>query len=377
MGMRDQILGRLVGKRDGSAVFLPDLTLWYEWHRRRGTLPERWRGLSMAEIAQDMGAGVWKVVTPWRVTARSVNVTRDEQAGERTLRIEAPSGTLQSRWTLGPDGDWWQAEYPIKSKEDFGPALEWIAAREYVVDAAVAEEAASTLGDDGILALAIPRRPYAELLNDLLGWSDGLLLLGEPETVEVLEMLDGKLQGMVQEIAGLPGDVIYSPDNLDGQFVSPRAFARYLSGSYRSSVDALATQDKPLLVHAGGPIAFLLKPLVGAGVSGVEGVCGPPQGDTTLPEARDVAGHDSTLWGGIPQDMLLDSYPREQFESAVLEAVDYARSDPRVILGVADKVPPEADLDRLAWVQSIVVEAGRPRSPGISNGNRTQFPPAE
>ena len=357
MGTRDGILQRFTGAAGGAPVFLPDLSLWYDWHRKRGTLPEKWRRLSMEQIAREMGLGVWAVVTPWRVTTPRVSVTRDERDGERTVRVEASSGTLVARWILGPDGDWWQTEYPVKTQDDLAPALEWIAAREYVVDAAVAEVPAGVSGEDRIVGLAIPRRPYAELLNDLLGWSDGLVLLAEPEIGEILEVLDAKLQAVVPEIAALPGDVVYSPDNLDGQFVSPRAFARYFAGSYQRSVDALAASGKPLVVHAGGPIARLLKPLADAGVAGAEGVCGPPQGDTPLVEARQAAGSNFTLWGGIPQDMLLGSYPVERFREAAREAVEYASGDPRVILGVADKVPPESDPERLTWLAAAVADS--------------------
>jgi len=36
------------------------------------------------------------------------------------------------------------------------------------------------------------------------------------------------------------------------------------------------------------------------------------------------------------------------------EAVEYAKGDSRVILGVTDKVPPEADPERLTWLAEVV-----------------------
>ena len=353
MTAKSELLARFTGMGDSKPVFLPDLTLWYRWHRDRDTLPDKWRGQPLARIARDLGVPAWTVATPWEVSTPGVSVLVTEKDGERTLRIETTAGALFARWTLGPDGDWWQTEYLIKSRDDFMPALEWIRAREYVVDGKEVQSLATSIGDDGILAVRIPRRPYADLLGDLLGWSDGLMLLGEPEIQEMLELLETKLQAATREIAQLPGDVIFSLDNLDGQFISPRVFERNFAASYRTTMDALAVFGKPPVVHAGGPVSRLLKPLAESGVSGVEGVCGPPQGDATLAQARAAAGPNLTLWGGIPQDALTDAWTGDQFEQAVQLALEDARDDPRIILGVADMVPAVAELERLEALSGL------------------------
>jgi hypothetical protein len=124
-------------------------------------------------------------------------------------------------------------------------------------------------------------------------------------------------------------------------------FKRHLAASYGETVANLAAHDKPLIVHVGGPVRRLLLPLAGAGVSAVEGIAGPPQSDATLPQAREAAGPGLTLWGGIPQDLLLPAHERPVFEAAVKEAMAHVREDPRSLLGVADRVPVEAEIDRL------------------------------
>jgi hypothetical protein len=93
------------------------------------------------------------------------------------------------------------------------------------------------------------------------------------------------------------------------------------------------------------------------GVDGVEGVAGPPQGDISLAQARQLAGPGLVLWGGIPQDFLLEARDRGEFEAAVAGAVQEARGDNRMILGVADKVPVDAELGRLEAIPSLVKQA--------------------
>ena len=206
------------------------------------------------------------------------------------------------------------------------------------------------------LALEIPRRPYSDILHELLGWSAGLMFLAEPAIPEINEVLEAKLQAFVREIATLPGTVVLSPDNLDGQFIPPATFQEYLAGSYRQTAEVLHQAGKLLVVHVGGPLKHLLLPMVEAGIDVIEGVCGPPQSNLPLPEARAMAGPEVTLWGGIPQDFVLDMHGRAQFEAAVQQAAREARGDGRLVLGVADRVPTEAELSRLEAIPALVAQ---------------------
>jgi hypothetical protein len=140
---------------------------------------------------------------------------------------------------------------------------------------------------------------------------------------------------------------VFSPDNLDGQFISPAAFQRHLAESYSQTAETLHREGKHLLVHVGGPIKHLLAPLAATGVDGLEGIAGPPQSDAPLAQARALVGPAFTLWGGIPQDLVLSTYDRKAFDAAVAQAAKEAQGDGRMILGVADRLPVDADLDRL------------------------------
>jgi hypothetical protein len=189
--------------------------------------------------------------------------------------------------------------------------------------------------------------------------SEGFMLLMDdpPAARELVAVLEEKLQAFVPRLAGLAGDLFFSPDNLDGQFIYPAVFDALLAPSYRATTDALGTSGKPLVVHAGGPVGQLLGSLAESGVAGVEGIAPPPQSDASLSQARALAGPDLTLWGGIPQDYLLATRTQEEFEQAVTAAVEKAREDGRVLLGVADRVPVDADPARLAALPQLAAKA--------------------
>ncbi len=354
MSLRDDILSSFSGAGRKDLFFLPDLSLWYEWHHTARTLPRAWYDLSLPQVAQAMGAAVWMPVTPWSIENPGVDIVTTEDAGERVIRSETSAGTLTARWRLGPDGDWWQTEYPVKKKEDLTAVLEIARARTYVLDAADLKRWEAAVGDSGVVAIEIPRRPFSDLLHQFLGWSEGLLFLREPLIQDINDALDAALQRLVREVALLPSSLVLSPDNLDGQFISPRAFDAFLADSYRLTSDVLHGHDKRLVVHIGGPVKRLLPLLVAAGVDAFEGVCGPPQSDLRLTEAREIAGPGPILWGGIPQDFLLSTHDAQEFEERVKDAAREARSDGRAILGIADRVPANAVLERLTAIPNLI-----------------------
>jgi len=359
MTPKAEILARFAGRGDDRPFYLPDLTLWYDWHRTRDSFPEGWQGDSLIEVSRAMGLPIWQPVRPWRVEHPGLTISRTEEKNERVIKTETAKGTLIARWIVGPDGDWWQAEYPVKSEEDLAAALEVAGARTYGLDTSELARLDEAIGEDGVLVLELPRRPYSDILHEFLGWSEGLMFLGEPAIPEINALLETKLQKLVDEMAGLPGQIVLSPDNLDGQFVTPPAFSQFLSGSYRRTTEVLHRSGKQLVVHIGGPIRHILASLAEVGVDAVEGLAGPPQSDLSLTEARALAGPDLILWGGISQDYLLDMHEPPAFEAAVRQAVQEVTGDQRMILGIADRVPVDADYSRLEAIPDLIAQASR------------------
>ena len=135
MSLRQEVLPKFVPEGCGSFLYVPDLTMWYDWHARRGTLPAPWAGASLPDIARAMSAPAWVVAKPWQSVQSGVRVSSTESGGERIVRYETRKGALQARWALGPDSDWWQTEYPVKDRTDLPAAVEVVAARSYEMDA--------------------------------------------------------------------------------------------------------------------------------------------------------------------------------------------------------------------------------------------------
>ena len=363
-------------------LFLPDLTLWHSRNSDRGTLPPGWQGLPIEEICRRLRVPQWRPFRPWRIELPGIVVRETRGPAEKTLTWETSSGLLTSRWTLGPDGDWWQSEYPVKSRVDCAAAREVAEARRYVARArssAAAEPGemsaqmspgATVQMSPGATVMELPKRPWSELLHSFVGWSEGLMfVLEEPAALhEIVVLLEERLARLVSEMAQLPGDLTLSPDNLDGQFVSPESFQENLAPSYARTVQALHACGKRLVVHVGGPVSGLLPGLARSGIDCVQGVSGPPQGDSTLEAARELSGPNMALWGGIPQDCLLASCTEAEFRRAAEAAFSRGAADPRVIVGVADRVPADALPGRIAALAEMAIKAQDVVDPGPESG---------
>ena len=356
---KTEIIARFAGKGQGAPIFMPDLTLWYPWHKTRGTLPVDWKHFSMAQTALALGGAAWIVVRPWRIEMLGIDIVEEISQHEKVVSYRTPHGTLRACWSLGPDEDWWQTEYPVKGLADLTAARAVIEAQSYILETEELTSIEKEIGNTGVMVLEIPMRPYSDMLHSLLGWGEGLLLLmdeGREPLMEMVAILEDKLRELIPKLTKLPGSIVLAPDNLDGQYISPDIFHTHFSNSYRTTADILHAGDKRLVVHVGGPCRHLLPLIADTGIDGVEGICGPPQSDISLAEAREVCGPELTLWGGIPQDVLMTVHSEEDFTESVRQAIQEATGDQRMILGIADRVSINTEFDRLKAVAQLLRE---------------------
>lgn len=356
MSVTEAFLARFRGQDAGAPLFVPDLQEWY----RRNSEPSPAGSVGVRQSilyeAQALQVPLWKIHRTWIRDTGEVTVRTSDQDASVTTVIEAPSGVVTSRWNVGPDGDYWQVEYPAKTVEDLPAIREYAEALRYQVSLEELATVTRMVGDDGVVAVELPAHGFQTVLLEFLGFSDGLMLLAEaPEEVGAIARAFSRARKkLVEELAGVANPVFYSPDNLDGQFVSPGLFETYLAEDYRQTVAAVESAGKYLVVHAGGPIGSLAQPLAAGGVHCVAGIAGPPQADLDLAAARTALGESIVLWGGIPQDFLLPETPLADLEAAATAAVECARDDPRIIIGIADHVPPEMERSRLQRVVELV-----------------------
>jgi hypothetical protein len=354
---KNTLLAQFKGQAPSHPLFMPDLGLWFEWHSKRGTLPEAYKGSSLADVASALNCPAWTVHTPWQLEHDGVDVIREKSETQRVVKYRTKSKVLSEAWSLGPDGDWWQTEYPVKDEDDLDAAEEIVQAMRYRLDSSKQLKAESNLRV--IEVIQLPKTPYSDMLHTMLGWSDGLMMMmtEEDRLTELLEVMEEKRNGLIEKLAAeFSGSIFLAPDNLDGQFISPAAFKKYLQPTYQKTCETLDGRDNYLWVHIGGISKHLLPLLADSGIDGLAGISGPPQSDATLPDARKTTGPNITLWGGIPQDYVMPQHDLSVLIESVETAKAFAVTDNRTIIGVADHVPVEAEFERIKEISFRINE---------------------
>jgi len=354
MDYKKNILSRFGDTGIKQPLFMPDLDLWYRWHKERGTLPQGLEKCSLVEIARELNCPPWVVIIPWQLEFQGIEVSREEVDGVRIIQYHTSAGTLTEKWSLGADGDWWQSEYPVKKIEDLDAAEILINAKTYQMDRISGFEPNNL---EIIDVAKLPMSAYADMLHTIIGFSEGFMLLlgaGKARLTEMLSIFETKRKQYIQDIANLPTSMILAPDNLDGQYISPKVFKDHYLESYQETAKVLHEHDKKLVVQVGGNCKHILPLFAKAGIDGVLGISGAPQSNATLEEARELGGPGITLLGGIPQDYLVETHDESFLEKSIEEAMTSARKDQRTIIGIADHVPVETEFARLKKVAALI-----------------------
>ena len=87
MNFKETFLAQFNGQTPNRPFFMPDLSLWFEWHSKRGTLPEAYRESSLADIASALNCPAWMVHTPWQLEYDGIDVTREKSETQRVYQI--------------------------------------------------------------------------------------------------------------------------------------------------------------------------------------------------------------------------------------------------------------------------------------------------
>ena len=130
-------------------------------------------------------------------------------------------------------------------------------------------------------------------------------------------------------------------------------------GNRTGRLSRLHASGTKCAVHLDGTVLGLLPKLVQIGMDAIEAVTPFPVGDLSVEEMRRIAdgasgGRSSViLWGGVPGTMFAPPYGWEDVARHVLAVLAAWNATP-FVLGVADQVPPDGDIDRVRRISDMV-----------------------
>jgi hypothetical protein len=363
MTNRERLLTIMRGGRPDRIPWIPRMLLWHTAHARRGTLPPRFRGMSLREVERAVGIG-----TP----ARDGRVFREVQEGdvETSVRREGrsvvttyrtPKGEVSTRFRSTEELDAagiqsLEVEHMVKEPADLDAVTYMLehTRTEPTYDAYLSYE--KEIGDDGYPIVSAGDVPFHHFLQKLAGYETGFFMLADcgnrvGRLLELMEALDRERRWPL--IADSPARLILHGVHFDSQLTPPPMFDRYITPYYKDLSRLLHSRGKTLCMHADNDSSAILDHIREAGYDMVETFTTDPIVNCTLEEARDRWGTSVIIWGAVPSVILEPAFSEEEFERYMRRVFRAVAPGDAFILGVADNVMPDAMPERIERITQM------------------------
>lgn len=340
---------------------------WYIYNKVKGTLPAKYREMSLAEVCEEWGAS-WRCYSGY-FTDSFVKVSYGGDVEVRSRRkgkliiteFKTPKGVLRQVSMLGELGlSSRLVEYPVKSLEDFKPLVYMLENLRVEFDRETYERMRLNLGDRGILSYFFPRSPLQGLLINYMGVERcfRFLLRYRSEVEGLMEAIKRSNDRFYEVIARSPVKILNLGENIDARITSPKLFKKYCIPCYQERSDYLHKHGKYVHIHVDGWAKPLLPLLRETGLDGVEALTVKPVGDMTLEDIKRALGDEMVLLDGIPYIFFIpEVVSLEKFDEFVKRIISMFPDN--LVLGISDELPPPADDSRVKRVSEIIEQTCR------------------
>ncbi|HET6453264.1 MAG TPA: uroporphyrinogen decarboxylase family protein [Armatimonadota bacterium] len=358
MNFRERTMAIFAHQPVDNVVYQPRIEHWYGVNQREGTLPERYKNMTLLDVYDDLGCSIRSY--PWFngclkcADAPSVKAEGEWQGDVYSTRWVTPASTLEQRnrhTSLASHTD----KYPVEKPEDI-PAMEYILrGRTWWFDNEAFEKGNAEIGDRAAPMIFIPRINMQRLFIEIMGVENTLYALADdrPMVEKLIRTIDETDQQMLQVVAESPVPIINFGDNVDHHFLPPNLFERYVLPEYQRRAEFFRKAGKFTHAHWDGNIKLLLPYARQTGLDGIEALTPIPQGDVTVEEMKDALG-DMVLLDGIPMTWFLPHETNEDLERVTRQVIE--TFSPNLVLGVSDEPSPVCDIEKVRLVAEILKE---------------------
>jgi hypothetical protein len=231
----------------------------------------------------------------------------------------------------------------------------------YEPDYAFARKRAAQIGEMGVVLCYLPRSPLMKMVALDAGIENVTMIYADaPDAFTDMFRVASESLGRASQVAvESPAEILMMPENLSAEVVGPRFFELFLKNFQSEWSRKIIGAGKFSCIHMDGTLAGLLRQESSLGLTFIEALTPKPVGDISVGEwARYRDGSPTIYWGGIPGSYFTPSVSDEEFDRHVKEVLLVMREDRRMVLGVADQVPPDGLERRVRRVRELVEDFG-------------------
>ena len=369
MTIRERILAVYRGETPDSVPCMFDLSHWfYHRHRRPWDLskayaePER----ELIDYHKRVGVGFYMpnlahffdVGYP---ADTQVTVTKSDDGGALTWRIETPLGAIQrTRVWEERNYAWGMAEWGVKTEHDLRILAHALGSRTFSPrwDQYTAWD--EYVGDMGVVYLPFGYSAMGHLLNYWMGVEATLYAAADwPGAIrEAIDRINSNNLNCVDLFCSSPADIVVMGDNFSGDIQPPSFFSEWSRPFYVEAIRRLHAAGKHVAVHIDGKLRGALAMIRDAGADCADAVTPGHLGGLSSAQCRDEAGPDFILSGGVPPELWLPTADVDAFKQALLDWLALRATSSRLIAAAGDQVPPGAEERRIGLMRELVERHG-------------------
>ncbi len=393
MNHRERMLATIKGEPTDGIPWAPRMDLWYIARQARDSVPDRFAGLNTAQIADQLDVACHSVRAdyttsrqaddlmlrglgidnhpdyPYRVEVRDIEVEFEQDEGNLKTVFHTPSGPitthLQHTLEMKRDGISipFVHSHAIQSPGDFEKVAHVFEHLDVIPNPEGYAVFRERVGDRGLAVAGGPNgaAPIHLVLHDLVAMDQFFYLYADEKDglVELSRRMKPFFEAVLQALVTCDAEVVMWGANYDRDLTWPPFFSEHIMPWLKRVGERLHEGGKFLLTHTDGENEGLIPLYRECGFDVAESVCTEPMTKLSLAEIRAGMGASTTVWGGIPSVALLpESMDDQTFERYLDTVFDELGAGVRLILGVSDNVPPDADLSRLGRIKARVEAFG-------------------
>jgi hypothetical protein len=391
MTHKERMLATIKGEPTDQIPWAPRMDLWSIAHRARKTLPPRFANKNTAEIAEVLGVACHAVGAdftiqngrdislrslgmdnhtdyPYRVRLQDLPINSNDDGENLITEIHTPIGTIYSHLyrteKMKCDGISlpFVKHYPLRDLDDLDALCLVFDHIEVIPTPNAYARFRARVGDRG---LAVARGPMVAspmhlILHELTPMDQFFYFYHDaPDKLNKLcEHMVPFFESALDALVACDAEVVFWGANYDQDLTWPPFFAKEIAPWLKKVADRLHAAGKIMLTHCDGENRDLLPQFPKCGFDVAESVCPAPMTHCSLAQLRSAVP-TITIWGGIPSISLLQSTMSDrEFEAYLGDLFDSLGRGDRLILGVSDNVPPDADLARLDSIRQKIEDFG-------------------
>ncbi|HID96494.1 MAG TPA: hypothetical protein EYP53_10645 [Candidatus Latescibacteria bacterium] len=346
-----------------GVLWQPRLETWISHHMERGTLPERFRGMSNLEIYDALGCSIRYAASAGieRFEIRDDMVRIEEHHPNHTvLRVRTPVGEIctvyQDIWEDGRLVNHRIKDFPVKTVKDLRVVTDLVNRQQFRANPEDFRRAAKTVGHRAEPTLFLSSSGFTELVKTWCGLPNTYYLLYDhPAEVEAyLEACDRRDDRLIDEALKLPCRIFNLGDHATNEFTPPPSLKKYLMPRWQRIADRLHSEGRFVHTHWDGNSRTILPFLHETRLDGVEALTPAPMGDITLEQIKEAVGNKMVVLDLLPAIDFLPYRPLKEVLEFARRVIDMFA--PKLILGISDEISQVGQIEKVEAISKLVDE---------------------